>query len=106
MAQTPDRTTHSAARFAVLPTAALAKMAQSKREGSGRMRGQRDSPRNVWLIGELRLGGDGLVTQYDGCEAHGALKGAQIELWVDLVLWCVGMGCQVGRPQAYLTVNL
>ena len=47
MAHKPNKATHSAARFAVPPTAALAEMVLSEREGSGRVRGQRGFPRNV-----------------------------------------------------------
>ena len=57
-------------------------------------------------MGELRLGCDGRASRYDGCEACGALKGAQIELWVDLLLWCDVVGCRVWWLQARLIVDL
>ena len=88
-----DNTQRSMVRSAA--NSSIAEMALSEREGSWRVRGQRGSPCNVWLIGELRLGYDGRVAQHDGCEPRGALKGAHIELWVDLVLWCALVGCRV-----------
>ena len=90
VAHTPNRATHSAARFAVPPTAALAGVALPGRKDSGRVGGQRGSSRNVWLIGGFRLGHGGRVanTMAVGLVGlWGVLKSSYVLVWCCGALW-------------------